>query len=119
MLPTSPLSTLLFLIYTLDILYIHRSFPFAMRTTKAADSKKKDVQTQHKFRDSPPRRKGGGQCYGDLRARMLNWSHETGRTLLRPVDRVIARKVTRLHETGPLTSFAIVCEQIQSSNLAI
>ena len=36
MLPTRPLSPLLFLMYTLDILYIHQSFPFAIRTIKAA-----------------------------------------------------------------------------------
>ena len=57
--PDTPiLSTLLFLMYTLDILYIHHSFPFAIRTTKAQLERKKDVQTQHKYRDSPPRRKG-------------------------------------------------------------
>ena len=58
MLPTRPLSTLLFLMYTLDILYIHHSFPFAIRTTKAQLERKKDAQTHHKYRDSPPRRKG-------------------------------------------------------------
>ena len=41
MLPTRPLSTKLFLIFTLDILYIHHSFPFARRTSKAAARKKK------------------------------------------------------------------------------
>jgi len=55
MLPTRPFSTKLFLMFTLDILYLHHSFPFAMRTTKAAARKKKVVHTQHKFRDSPPR----------------------------------------------------------------
>ena len=58
MLPTRPLSTLLFLMYSLDILYIHHSFPYAIRTTKAQLERKKDVQTQHKYRDSPLRRKG-------------------------------------------------------------
>ena len=58
MLPTRPLSTLLFLMYTLDILYIHHSFPFAIQTTKAQLERKKNVQTQHKYRDSPQRRKG-------------------------------------------------------------
>jgi len=48
-------STKLFLMFTLDILYIHHSFPFAMQTTKAAARKKKVVHTQHKYRDSPPR----------------------------------------------------------------
>ena len=46
--------------FTLDILYIHHSFPFAMRMTKAAARKKKDFHTQHKYRDV------------DLAARMLN-----------------------------------------------
>ena len=55
-----PLSTLLFLMYTLDILYIHHSFPFAIRTTKAQLERKKDAQTHHKNRDSPPRRKAKG-----------------------------------------------------------
>ena len=58
MLPTRPLSTLLFLMYTLDILYSHHRFPFAIRTTEAQLERKKDVQTQHKYRDSSPRRKG-------------------------------------------------------------
>ena len=65
MLPTRQLSTTLFLMFTLDILYIPHSFPFAMRMANAAARKKKDVHTQHKYRD--------------LAARMLNWSHETGR----------------------------------------
>ena len=55
MLPTLPFSTKLFLMFTLGILYIYHSFPFAVRTTKAAARKKKVVQTQHKRRDSPLR----------------------------------------------------------------
>ena len=45
MLPTRPFSTKLVLMFTLDILYIHHSFPFAMRTANAAAKKKKDVHT--------------------------------------------------------------------------
>ena len=41
MLPTRPLSKKLCLMFTLDILFIHRSFPFAMSETKAAARKKK------------------------------------------------------------------------------
>ena len=48
----------LILMFTLDILYIHHTFPFAMRTANAAARKKKVVHTQLKYRDSPPRRKG-------------------------------------------------------------
>ena len=53
--PDTPTLNKIILLFTLDILYIHHSFPFAMGTTKAAARKKKVIQTQHKYRDSPPR----------------------------------------------------------------
>ena len=56
--PATPtLNIIIFNVYT-DIIYIHHSFPFAIRTIKAQLERKQDVQTQHKYRDSPPRRKG-------------------------------------------------------------
>ena len=54
---TPTLNIIIFNVYT-GYPFIHHSFPFAMQTTKAQLERKKDVQTQHKYRDSPPRRKG-------------------------------------------------------------
>ena len=77
MLPTRPLSTLLFLMYTLDILYIHHSFPFAIRTTKAQLERKKGCSDTAQIQGFPTATVRGLM----LVAPMLNWSHETGRKL--------------------------------------
>ena len=100
MLPTRPLSTWLFLMYTLDILYLHHSFPFAIRTTKTAARKTKDVQTQNKYRDSHRDLTKSiiirfSCANAKLVSRNRPYAALTIRCYLRPVDRVIARKVTR------------------------
>ena len=56
MLPTRPLSKKLFLMFTLDILYIHRSFPFAMPETKAAARKKRLFRHSTKSNTGIPHR---------------------------------------------------------------
>ena len=53
--PDTPTLNLLFVMFTLDILYIHHSLSFAMRTATAASKVKKDVYRHHKYSDSPPR----------------------------------------------------------------
>ena len=50
--PDTPILNLLFLTFTLDILYIHHSLTFALRTAKAAIKDKKYVQKYHKYSDS-------------------------------------------------------------------
>ena len=50
--PDTPTLYLLFLMFTLDILYFHHSFSFAIRTAKAAAKVKKGVYRHHKYRDS-------------------------------------------------------------------
>ena len=50
--PDMPTLNLLFLMFTLDILYIHHSLSFAIRTAKAAAKVKKGVYRHHKYRDS-------------------------------------------------------------------
>ena len=52
--PDTPTFNLLFFMFTLDILYIHHSLSFAIRTAKVAANVKKDVYIHHKYRDSPP-----------------------------------------------------------------
>ena len=53
--PNMPTLNELFLMFTRDILYIHHSLSFAIRTAKAAAKVKKGVYRHHKSRDSPPR----------------------------------------------------------------
>ena len=53
--PDTPTFNLLFLMFTLDILYTHRSLSFAIRTAKAAAKVKKGIYRHHKYGDSPPR----------------------------------------------------------------
>ena len=52
--PNTPTLDLLFLVFILDVLYIHHSLSFAIRTAKAVPKVKKGVYRHHKYRDSPP-----------------------------------------------------------------
>ena len=52
--PDTPTLNLLFVMFTLHVLYIHYSLSYAIRTAKSAAKEKKDVYGLHKYRDSPP-----------------------------------------------------------------
>ena len=49
--PDTPVLNLLVLMFTLDIIYIHHSLSFAIRTAKAAAKVKKGVYRHHKLAD--------------------------------------------------------------------
>ena len=51
--PDTSTLNLLFLMFTLDILYIHHSLSFAVRMAKAATKVKKGVYGHYKYWDSP------------------------------------------------------------------
>ena len=83
--PYSPTLNIVILLFTLDIIYIHHSLAFGIRTAKAAAKENRVFRsTQHKCTDSltAPQL---WQFYVGLATRMLNWSHETGRKLHRLV----------------------------------
>ena len=74
--PDSPTLNLLFVMFTLDIIYIHHSLSFTIRTAKTA-AKAKKVSTDTTNTGFPHR----DLIRPILRrsvTRMLNWSHETG-----------------------------------------
>ena len=53
--PDTPTLNILFLKFTLYILYIHHSLAFTIRMAKVAAKEKKGVYRHYKYRDSPPR----------------------------------------------------------------